>query len=117
MNEQQSKAQADSFDQGSHTPGPWRIYDHVAASGKPVDFGDLVICDRDKEEVAVVRFNGADCAANARLLAAAPELLAALAALESAVCSDPDHDESLPFHYRGAVERARAAIAKATKGT
>jgi hypothetical protein len=40
------------------------------------------------------------------------ELRAALERLELSVASDPEHEEGIPFHYRGAVEQARAALAK-----
>lgn len=54
---------------GKATKGPWRVYDNGP------DLGDFAIRDQDKEEVAIVRFNAADWEANARLIAAAPELL------------------------------------------
>ena len=58
----------------------WRCYDNGPA------LGDIVIRDRDKEEVALVRFNSADWRENACLVAAAPDLLAAAeAVLEAAI--------------------------------
>lgn len=66
-----------------HTPGPWEACD-------PGDYGDFdgesrVILGDDKR-IAVVhwspRLNTAQSDANARLIAAAPDLLAALMALD-----------------------------------
>jgi hypothetical protein len=64
----------------NHTPGPWRIIDSIEQSKATIvgaDFpamgfvADVNLCrNNDKEEV--------DGAANARLIAAAPELLEAL---------------------------------------
>jgi len=59
---------------GTHTPGPWRV--------GPVD--DTVVTDADGKEVAAIDgdYNSPDewprMEANARLIAAAPELLDAL---------------------------------------
>jgi len=59
---------------GTHTPGPWRV--------GPVD--DTVVTDADGKEVAAIDgdYNSPDewprMEANARLIAAAPEMLSAL---------------------------------------
>lgn len=47
---------------------------------------------------------------DARLIAAAPELLESLDQMERAFCANSD----IPNYQRAALERARAAIAKAT---
>lgn len=81
-----------------HTPGPWNFDNHspalpvlgiYAADGKNPFHGD-----RSQEELA----------ANARLIAAAPELLEALQGLLNALPSATTHP---------AIKVARAAIAKA----
>jgi hypothetical protein len=62
-----------------HTPGPWQLDDEsevhkegaVIASVKMPD--DFPCLDEDTDEAALL----AECEANARLIAAAPELLAA----------------------------------------
>jgi hypothetical protein len=88
-----------------HTPGPWRI--HGCEAGQPIcAIGDRVICDQDKDEVAVVRYNAADCEANARLIAAAPDLLAAL---EQVARASEDCGDMNDIDWNG----LRAAIAKA----
>lgn len=49
------------------TKRPWKVYGPEA--GMPVcRYGDKVICDQDKEEIAVVRYNGGDSETNAALI-------------------------------------------------
>jgi hypothetical protein len=80
-----------------HTPGPWRIGDAGFTVFGPPKPGAL------PETIAPVKNR-----ANARLIAAAPELLEALEALL-------DRDPAPPLEKIGAVYvNARAAIAKAT---
>ena len=94
----------------SHTPGPWEVYGNsdeglsVRSSAIPgaVCFMAWIFQDTKGEGEA-----------NARLIAAAPDLLAALKALltapEIADCDPNDKDEET-----NAIERlARATIAKA----
>ena len=94
--------------QAKHTPGPWQV---------TIDCGANVIRAAEKEvRDGVIAYMFSDCVAstwggvneaNARLIAAAPDLLAALID----VVGD---DESLQNPWRVA---ARAAIAKATGET
>ena len=93
----------------AHTPGPWSVVDghypgfreikgpsftvSIVMSATNLDFMDYV-----KRE------------ADARLIAAAPELLEALQ-LCAAVCAGESLSKSLLIH---ALEKARAAITKAT---
>lgn len=78
-----------------HTPGPWTVSTRQ---------GRTIVLDSDKNEVC-------EAYAAAALIAAAPDLLAAL---QYAL----DRFESIPADeagiYRGAANMARAAIAKAT---
>ena len=86
-----------------HTPGPWEISDgHVYAKGGL----SPICCDYEVDgTVCLVVRNEA----NARLIAAAPTLLAALQdVLASAVPNEHEH----PTMY-AAWANARAAIAKA----
>jgi hypothetical protein len=64
-----------------HTPAPWEILDKMNASGdmfiltdKPNEFGNFIIADITRNGDPVT----AEDKANARLIAAAPELLNAL---------------------------------------
>lgn len=57
-----------------HTPGPWtvrRMFQHET-------FQDFRIEGKDRERVLVLRGGMAPCEADARLIAAAPDLLAAV---------------------------------------
>jgi hypothetical protein len=87
-----------------HTPGPWVIEGDVAAL--PDDIGVGIVNrkhDGDDWDVAMVHSS----AANARLIAAAPDLLAALKLIVEA-----DGEKSLA-QIVAAMPDARAAIAKA----
>lgn len=82
-----------------HTPAPWRV---VRANPSPTS-GEWMIAGAVPGFLAEVRDCGSgDVAANARLIAAAPDLLNALTVLADA-CERMD----IP------VDAARAAIAKA----
>lgn len=98
-----------------HTPGPWRIGD----AGHTV-FGPRVSDVRDLQTVAkLVRGNKTidTWKANARLIAAAPELLAALERVVpwiGRMIADGGHMAGLlPQDAVGSLDRAEAAIAKA----
>ncbi|CAB3919953.1 hypothetical protein LMG3328_05304 [Achromobacter ruhlandii] len=85
-----------------HTPGPWAVrYDYVVQAPS-FDDGRLV----PVAQPYGVNSDGTDLFANARLIAAAPELLEALEGL-LAVSVDTTSDELL------AMMAARASIAKA----
>jgi len=97
----------------SHTPGPWCIADTN-------DHGDLYIADVDGRRgwVAIAMPSLLLCeeeqAANASLIAAAPELLAACEQLTSLDCTDGyslvDGEYAILW---AALSAARAAIKKA----
>ncbi len=104
------------------TPGPWREWDRIEHR-----HGVLVTDDAGKIGIANVidRQGGSDdptpdaefwyaqiCRANARLIAAAPDLLAALTDCENLLAELATGGAENPE-----LETARAAIAKATKGT
>ncbi|WP_161626250.1 hypothetical protein [Sphingobium baderi] len=104
-----------------HTTGPWEACDQ----GDYGDFdGNSRIILGDDMRIAVVQWSPGDMQAesdaNACLIAAAPDLLAALVEILGPlnVCSDnknvPD-DTCLPIDMTmGELRKARAAIAKAT---
>ena len=96
-----------------YTPGPWDVDDcgNICGSGAALAnvFGaEDYPCLPEEDYDAV----NVECAANARLMAAAPELLAALKDAEWIMRSRvlPEH---LDRHAAKALEQARAALAKA----
>lgn len=106
----------------SHTPGPWRLDTWKYADGR-----ELLTVQTDVDAIAQVSnlwvpdVRAAEQESNARLIAAAPEMLAALKAglglAEEAVelrelSDDPDDREMLDL-YREHVAAMRAAIHKA----
>lgn len=99
-----------------HTPGPWMAYN--ADNGRILKHwrirGD---CVRDEPTFAVIDSDGKLSpeyeAANARLIAAAPELLEALSLMYCAGFWSADTLATMPEYQRNAIEAARAAISKA----
>jgi hypothetical protein len=102
-----------------HTPGLWKIEEEYFPGIDSVDppftiilFGyaeeDCGIRGRTPEEIWIISFSAAKAQANARLIAAAPDLLAAL----KNIIQIGKRDMSNP-KYDGYFEAARAAIAKA----
>lgn len=106
-----------------HTPGPWEYIPSNEHHGPYVSSyaGDVADCYTMSNPLAAsirnggdsypVPFQGAEADANARLIAAAPDMLEALR----------DALELLERHYpkparSGQIARARAAIAKAEGG-
>ena len=85
-----------------HTPGPWKInaYCPMAEHGR-------ISIETDDYYIALLDA-GARQAANARLIAAAPELLAAL---QLYLAHAPEPECAI---WRHVQQKARAAIAKAT---
>ena len=93
-----------------HTPGPWNV---------SVEDNNSFICDQDGYTVAEIYARSARLAnhvnANARLIASAPELLAALECLDNYVCNSLSSDYPTGIDIESdAFLKARAAIAKAT---
>lgn len=90
----------------THTPAPWRF---------ELNHCRHAIISPDGYLIALLSANDLDAEDNARLIAAAPELLAAL---ESLVCHVL-HYESMPHAHPQAAKNvadARAVIAKAQGG-
>jgi len=115
------------------TPGPWRQHAYFSARIVPQDHAKRAVGgsvhDAEDErtyaqEICVVhvdRHGRGDATANARLIAAAPDLLAALQACLELIGSEFTDDEAFAFsgHPIDLVARAEwdegwAAIAKAT---
>lgn len=95
-----------------HTPGPWKIETAPNRFGK--DFtGVSTVCDFGHDQwanLALCANNGMNGDANARLIAAAPDLLEALKYAERML--DSYKTTHVGVHH-AALEKARAAIAKA----
>lgn len=90
-----------------HTPGPWRVAEPVCSVGRTVWRGDA---DTNANWHRICRnvTNPADAA----LIAAAPELLAALQTMLTFESLIREHRPSAVY----TLERARAALAKAEDG-
>ena len=103
-----------------HTPGPW-VSSEVNQLGSPVVVGFTVTAGRASVAKIAHRLSGFSAAppneaaeANARLIAAAPELLDALKAFVEAMAAvNPLDPADLPRRMGLLVPAARAAIAKA----
>ena len=97
-----------------HTPGPWTrkraIPDDDTISRLVFAGDDLIATVHDLEDA------GHEAFANARLIAAAPELLAALVALQTTRPRDNFGRISYKAAYEAMLRQARAAIATATGG-
>lgn len=87
-----------------HTPGPWRISGYNENMGYPEPVIAGMVNGRTAYVAVCIECQGMD-GANARLIAAAPELLDALIDLESGSGSSPGANKKFA--------KARAAIAKA----
>jgi hypothetical protein len=88
-----------------HTPGPWHCSPEADLHRIGVYAGngdEIIICDVSDEDVVI----DGQCEANARLIAAAPKLLAACEALVRRNQKHADLDR--------AIEAGEAAIAEAT---
>ena len=91
-----------------HTPGPWTAR-HTPSRVPSVPDLWCIDWSKDQEEVAEIVHGEAD----ARLIAAAPDLLEALEELRSAIIDlDQDEDGSVNL-LENAIRKARLAIAKA----
>lgn len=124
----------------NHTPGPWHVVADPQWVGKHPNHASRFICNVPEfEEVYPPNpgeddgwqvFHGADgrtichmmdtqeISANARLIASAPDLLAALEIILSSTCGDvgdDGYDGCIRIEAK-ALERVRAAIAKARGG-
>lgn len=100
----------------AHTPGPWKAHFEEAYFVTGPDLGRVAMMQNLKGAHGLGgRRSGAEAAANNRLIAAAPELLAAL----QAFCSMCDEDKILCLNEDRtelieSLTAANAAVAKAT---
>jgi hypothetical protein len=91
-----------------YSAGPWSVRQDVAGTGK-----SMAVISRTGAVVALMKHAHSNKSANARLIAAAPDLLAALKVLV-AVDAGAWHPERHAREKAEAIAYARAAIAKAT---
>jgi hypothetical protein len=94
-----------------HTPGPWRIDWNISRLDIFADVGQLVARLNRGTKDGPPTYDDAEAIYNARLIAAAPDLLEALARLVPYAVSDQHEDDAL---CANAIDRAWAAISKAT---
>ena len=99
-----------------HTPGPWVARDVLGQASNIVTNDALYVA-----QVYGHKNKGGPMTANARLIAAAPDLLAALRGLLvgcefRSIAGNPPAWQAISMPRRGALDNARVAIAKATGG-
>lgn len=104
-----------------HTPGPWEYYPARNYKGfeiAPKETGpSLARCMAFGVNMTIECYNfPGDAEANARLIAAAPELLEACKALVDYIEDDNPGGAACDAWLVGLLGKARAAIAKATNG-
>ena len=104
-----------------HTPGPWKVDEWNYSTATP-PHKDLVVLNSEMKLATVDWDEGNDnpytvqeqtAKANARLIAAAPDMLAALRGLMRAVSGEAVEATCYAAAITVAVKIARAAIAKA----
>lgn len=94
------------------TPGPWRAEVGQPGSG-PWDRTTIAF-GNDCNVIAMINRHWPESEANARLIAAAPDMLAALQWAMSQIRAPVRRIKGQNEHYCDAYELAQAAIAKAT---
>ena len=121
--EQQARIKRENA-KDKHTPGPWELEEWNSDYGATGDFSIYQSMQKGcRMPIASVQqpFNGKRTKANARLIAAAPDLLEAAKLVLAWYESEDDHSKA-DFYERMEMCRAsemaiRAAIAKATGET
>lgn len=92
----------------AHTPGPWKASNGGVWSEAARDYGFVASCGGD--------FSRDERAANAALIASAPDLLAALRECEHWLVKahgEPPETAAQTNGFHRAIREARAAVAKA----
>jgi hypothetical protein len=97
-----------------HTPGPWEVGYHDKHGQRTVLSQHIEICTCWHHSVGAIE---KEMEANARLIAAAPDLLAALELIASfggkTLIGDGRYDEGAAHAFAQAADVASAALAKA----
>ena len=108
--------------QGKHTPGPWFVPDQTYARNLTVEVDDGIACPGSggamsyTTDVCVLGWNGTpEWDANARLIAAAPDMLEACQIISDCASSAKGMTAAqVRIALDMAANTARAAIARAT---
>ena len=96
----------------SHTPGPWVAVEQFDENNESLG----ILIESSVDEIVRIRDLSLEAYANARLIASAPDLLAALRALMSLDVKGHALADRLQFSDSGRamLDQCRAAIARAT---
>ena len=93
-----------------HTPGPWKAFNSIKAIGVGSERSDVAWVRFEEYGLIDTARSQEEDKANARLIAAAPDLLEAIAGLVGCI----DHGSESPTEK---LDAARAAIAKASSAS
>lgn len=127
----QERASADAEPSAAFTPGPWTYIDATKVAS--MQYSDRCVIKAGDRQIASFSWNDNSpwfpaklaSQANARLIAAAPDLFAALKQIEDLLAfhdgsAAPEHDGAQPTvringeDHRAALATVRAALAKAS---
>lgn len=92
----------------AHTPGPWEATD---LTGKPVNDPGVMSAKHCVATVWINDISRKQAVANAQLMAAAPDMLAALREVEGFLNDQADADDGRPNDAMRHLMEVRAAIA------
>jgi hypothetical protein len=104
----EARAEELKQEQASHTPGPWYVSNGVQQEGTQVYHGTMPVC--------VMNYGGGDidtARANARLIAAAPDILKALEFVQYAFLRHAMDPKEMGASLSANWELIESAIAKA----
>jgi hypothetical protein len=107
----------------AYTPGPWRFLEEGDTESEHNRCRPLTVCGPGDDDLAnvysrddaTVTISREESIANARLIAAAPDLLESCKALDAVLCGGFDTPEKRAAG-RSALIAARTAITLATRG-
>jgi len=105
-------------ERAKHTPGPWQSRWQEATDDSAHPIIAIETCE-GAGDVAGIHYASRDGEdeANARLIAAAPDLLTALQAVMAAWLTEAGYGDGILEEHGPAIDAAHAAIAAATGGT
>jgi hypothetical protein len=105
------RAIAERMEMAGHTPGPWSWDAGIIPPDGPGRYADIYVTGEDREPIVLAEFNDSlpEGRANATLMVAAPDMLAALYQYRSDMRHPP-----APDSRERRIEMIDALIAKAT---